>query len=187
MASSLNFAVGIREVSRLERIVLEVVQLVWREWRIVYQFPVPRRRRDSPARCVKPLRAGQQGRGRTSALGRAWSANLSFDITRHFGSCHGTGCGIQIHRNADEVAAGSGLDFAGQTAQVGTFRPPSYISCFSSTMITVSAADVDLTAVVAAENRQRVFVLSVFLQGIDHLPDAVVHVLDERDAWLACR
>ena len=34
------FAVGIREVFRLERIVLEVVQLVWREWRIVYQFPV---------------------------------------------------------------------------------------------------------------------------------------------------
>ena len=179
------FAVGIREVSRLERIVLEVVQLVWREWRIVYQFPV------APAEGVIVLPVVSQAafapdknkvaveRLRLAEHGR--QNVFSFDITGHFGSCHGTGCGIQIHRNADEVAAGSGLDFAGPNGAGRHLQAALVHILFSSTMITVRAADVDLTAVVAAENRQRVFVLSVFLQGIDHLPDAVVHVLDQRD------
>ena len=47
-------------------------------------------------------------------------------------------------------------------------------------MIAVGAGDADLPAVVAAENRQRVFVLPVFLERVDHSTDAVVHVLDER-------
>ena len=179
------FAVGIREVSRLERIVLEVVQLVWREWRIVYQFPV------APAEGVIVLPVVSQAafapdknkvaveRLRLAEHGR--QNVFSFDIIGHFGSCYGTGCGIQIHRNADEVAAGSGLDFAGPNGAGRHLQAALVHILFSSTMITVRAADVDLTAIVAAENRQRVFVLSVFLQGINHLPDAVVHVLDQRD------
>ncbi len=46
-------------------------------------------------------------------------------------------------------------------------------------MIAVGAGDIDLPAVVAAENGQRVFVLPVLLERVYHSTDAVVHVLDE--------
>ena len=128
------FAVGIREVSRFERIVLEVVQLVWREWRIVYQFPV------APAEGVIVLPVVSQAafapdknkvaveRLRLAKHGRQDA--FSLNVSGHISSRHGAGCGIQIHRNADEFAVCAGLDLPGQTAQVGTFRPPSYMSCF---------------------------------------------------------
>ena len=179
------FAVGIREVSRFERIVLEVVQLVWREWRVVYQFPV------APAEGVIVLPVVSQAafapdknkvtveRLRLAKHGRQDA--FSLNVSGHISSRHGAGCGIQIHRNADEFAVCAGLDFAGPNGAGRHLQAALVHVLFSSAMIAVCATDVDLTAVVAAEYRQRVFVLSVFLQSIDHLPDAVVHVLDQRD------
>ena len=112
---------------------------------------------------------------------QGWQDAFAFNVTGQFGSRYSTGCGVQVHRDANEVTARAGLDPAGPDGAGRHFQPAFVHVLFAAAMMAVRAADVDLAAVVAAENRQRVFVLAVLFQGIDHLADAVVHVLYERD------
>ena len=101
-------------------------------------------------------------------------------MIRHLGPGGGAGCRVQIHRDADEVAACAGLDFSGPNGASRHFQATLVHVLFAAAMIAVGAGDADLPAVVAAENGQRVFVLPVLLERVDHSTDAVVHVLDER-------
>ena len=111
----------------------------------------------------------------------------------HAGSGGGAGGRVQIHRDADEVAACAGLDFAGPNGASRHFQATLVHVLFAAAMIAVGAGDADLSAVVAAENGQRVFVLPVLLERVDDATDTVVHVLDEchqpgalvTDAWFA--